>query len=832
MYRISISLVLFLFISTTAYSNEPAVILHPMINSMGYQVNVDGMAATNKCIVEYQIAGSNDWKEGFPPDRVVVNNVDQFRGSLFLLNANTTYEVKVRITDANDNLVNDIPLVSGTTMTSPNVYPNANVKWVSPMGNGDYSSPEEAGNLKQLLINRDVICGTTVMIMDGVYTELEMVLHINEDCSSSSPIQFVAAPDASPVFDGGYYEDLSWTQDAEDPKLYSADLPSELAYTNMCILNGEFLYPYPTVYRLPEITCLGQELEPFNGYNLNELNFEKNGFVRDAHKIWIKTEEGIDPNNSDVILSQARKFLTVYGSHHNVHLLVKGLTFKNISKSKTETRATADKNNTGRVFDIRRASHLAIMDCHFEYNNLHIGFQEGGNFINIQNNYFKMENGKWAHAMVKKSRCDLAGIINECNYYNDIFNPCPTSAPPTAWSRNYETAAISINQGAGIQNKHIIVRDNLFEGCGSGIQSPNNSTKAGALMEEVDFYGNTLIDCGDAVEADGKWCNLRVWANEIIRSKNAFSNAPPDVGPRYFYRNTVHHIKSRKNFLPDPHFNPCKAVDWVYQAGTAIKTNSGADNAQPSNLYFINNTFHSTDTLGFAFTFWNSEWKKIKFKNNIFYDENKHFGYFNNLVNPDFQLDFERNNFFSANPSSPLLVAKEENGQFVCHDIDNADDIETDLRIISGSNDIYCTEYSQEDPLFVDADAGNFKLDPNSLMIDEGEFVSGFYDFVGDSPDLGSKEVGLISGLKKNVIDRQLLIYPNPAKSQVTIEIPNQLLNGTLTMYSSIGQLLYSELLTGKSEHFIPLEGISTGLHIVCLEDADGHKFFNKLMVE
>jgi hypothetical protein len=42
-----------------------------------------------------------------------------------------------------------------------------------------------------------------------------------------------------------------------------------------------------------------------------------------------------------------------------------------------------------------------------------------------------------------------------------------------------------------------------------------------------------------------------------------------------------------------------------------IKTNSGdgTPTINPANLYFFNNTFHSDDSLGFAYTLWGGEWK-------------------------------------------------------------------------------------------------------------------------------------------------------------------------------------------------------------------------------
>ncbi len=829
----AINLFFLLLFSISGFAVETPI-LYPTINSIGFQINLDNTFDTDEsshCIVEYREYDATNqavWREGFKGDRVKIGNKNQFRGSLFSLDPNTQYEVRLTILDTFPTLYNSGPLYANTTtLNSLQINPTANLKWVTPNGTGSAYTQANPGNLKTLLTTGMATCGTTIYLMEGnpgeVYDNLDIAFNITQNCTEATPIQLIAAPGEQPVIDGGYYDPLTWTQDPSDPNLYSASLPSAASYTNLCMLDGEVLYPYPTL----SLTHSGIDtFYLFNKYNLKDLNFNKNGFVRNHNTIWIKTTEGKDPNLSEVILSKSNKFLTIYGNNRNAHLQLEGLTIKNISKSVAYREGISPfytlTQRVASALDLRNIHHVTISNCDFQYNNTDINFQQNCNNIVVQNCDIKNQYGLWSHAMRKKSRCDPEPYflgLSECSIYPDH---------PTAWGRNYERGAILLQD-----SRTVIIRRNTVDGTNSGVVGANTVS----VIEEVDIYDNVFMNHGDAIENDDEWCNLRVWNNEIINSMAAFSIAPPKVGPRYFFRNTIHHMAGRINHTPDPYFAGCNPPSRTkYSAAVGIKTNSGYNTQQShgdSRLYFFNNTFHTEDDLGFVFTSRDSEWKEATFINNIFYDQTKHVAYFHGLANfPDFQINFKRNNFYSANPSSPILIAKEIHGQYNCIDIENVSDIQNDLRTISGSYSIYCTESFQEDPLFTNTNNGGFELSPSSPSIDQGVVIKGFYDFAGSHPDLGAKETGLVSGYKTNTHENTLMIYPNPTTDQVTIELANQLLRGKLSIYSSIGQELHSEELSGLSQHVVLLDGLSPGLHIIQLKSIDGKSYYNKLMIE
>ncbi|MBP6433031.1 MAG: hypothetical protein KA319_14825, partial [Ferruginibacter sp.] len=266
------------------------------------------------------------------------------------------------------------------------------------------------------------------------------------------------------------------------------------------------------------------------------------------------------------------------------------------------------------------------------------------------------------------------------------------------------------------------------------------------LNEEVDIYENTFVDNFDAIECDGYWTNLRVWKNEIIRPMAGISAAPPLIGPRYFYRNVFYGMKGRRNERYDPHFIGCYPVSSNYKGqAVGIKTNSGyAGKGIRGNLYFFNNTFFSSDTLGFVFTSWAGEWKKAVFINNIFAHENSYPIFYVNIanspINSNFQIHSVTDDYFTYNPNSVIIKAKHIHGQYNCTEVNSVDILQSTLTKLSGSPNILIQNPLQTNPNFNLTKNNMFELNNNSSLINAGTIIPGFYDYQGSKPDIGAKE--------------------------------------------------------------------------------------------
>ncbi|HAD11942.1 MAG TPA: hypothetical protein DCF33_05835, partial [Saprospirales bacterium] len=678
---------LFLLLCSSLLSAQ-TVDFHPTCHSIG--VEVRDIGPYDSCGLEYRKTSEPAWNTGFPPDRITFSGEEEYRGSLFLLEQGTSYEVRVKLFQ-NGNLAS-VQLGQASTLSDPEFGWGQTLKWVAPNGSGNSYTQDQPGNLTALFNSGQVTCGVTVVLMDGVYTQNGLQLTIQTPCTENTPITLMAAPGAHPVIEGGIQTPLIWTQHPSDPKLFSAAIPQTAAHSNICVMDGKALYPYPS---LTSELLLG-------GYHLAALNFGYDGFVRDENTIWIKTQAGTNPASAEITLSRSFRFLTVYGGNKDAYLKVKGIVFQHFGKPVLNPLGSAQDAYGATVFDIRNAHHVYFDSCRFDFNTSHISFSNQCNHLFIQHCTFRHDVGTWTHAMIKKSNVFVHSFLYTVS---------------SSRGRAVETAGIFIHK-----SRNAVIRHNLFDGLNSGIESYIDQ----GPLEEIDVYNNVFVDNFAAIECDGYWTNLRAWNNEFIRPMAGISAAPPLVGPRYFYRNLFHGMQGRRNEQDDPYFIGCEPVDQQYMGqGIGIKTNTGSGlSPERGNLYFFNNTFHASDTLGFVITSWDSEWRKALFINNIYTHERFHpFFYFSLAGNQDFQLHSQTENYFSYNPSAPLAIVKHIHGQYQCTEAPEAAGLEEVLSSISGSPNIVIRDPMQVDPGFETMTNGGFELSQGSPMIDAGMVI-------------------------------------------------------------------------------------------------------------
>ena len=705
--------------------------------------------------VQYRSSGTNTWLTAFPPDRIVIGGIDQFRGSVFGLQPSMAYDFEITVAD-NTPIFETLSAGQDNVAmrNEPNINATNNIKWVSPTGTGTAYSEALPGNISTLLAS-GLSCGTTVYLKGGSYHAENLSLTINADCSAEQPINIMAAPNETPILEGGFDTPLTWTQSATDPLLFSAALPPNCAYTNLCLLDTILLYPYPTLGTIA-----------INEYNLAALNLYDYGFVRDANTIHIKTASGINPNNVPVVLSKAFTGLFVYGNGHNAFLNLKGITFQHFGKSVVPFGQTG---YTAVAFRLNDAKHVTLDNCAFLYNNTPLELQGNCSFATIQNCTIRDQTGYWSHAMVKKSVSDQS-----------IFYP-------TSLARNYENSGIGLTASANESTTNVVIRNCLIDGLSNAISSSFNGTSP---ITECDIYKNTITHSFDGIECDSRWVNLRVWENRVGHVLAGVSAAPPEDGPRYFYRNIFDHIESRKNVANDPYVITCTVPSSYFSQGTGIKTNSGATVLQPSAMYFINNTFHSSDSLGFGFYLWGSSGGKLYFVNNIFYSASEHLLFLNG-VQDDQTLFIKSNhdNFFN-DYNGTLLEVKPINGIYECESSNDADQMDELITNISASDNVIFESPMQQNPLFSSPESYQFTLGLSSQMIEAGVAVAGFYDFLGAVPDLGAIEFTGTVGIENHhpmSSSNDITVFPSLTDTEVTCisQEPMQ----QLAIYDMFGRL-------------------------------------------
>ncbi len=393
---------------------------------------------------------------------------------------------------------------------------------------------------------------------------------------------------------------------------------------------------------------------------------------------------------------------------------------------------------------------------------------------------------------------------------------------------NDNNVVVPTSKGRGVENsgiftqssKQSVIRNNYFDGSNSGVDSHISES----INEEIDIYDNVFLDNFDAIECDGKWSNLRVWNNEIIRPMAGFSAAPPEIGPRYYYRNLVHEMRGRKNVELDPYFVACQPVgDNFHSQSVGLKTNSDAKNYEEGNMYLFNNTFHSDDSLGFTFTSWKAEWKKALFINNSYSHGISHPIFYFNLasttVNSDFQISSNSENYYSFNDQSPIAVVKLIHGYYNCVDIHEVSDLQDVLSDISGSSKILILNPIQKNPDFSSLEIGGFELNYGSPLIDAGSIIPGFYDYEGDAPDIGAKESNYSLPTSSRAITKPLeivKIYPNPTSGSVIIDWQNEYQKAEIRIFNQTGSLIKNIQNVDKERPLkIDFSSLSNGMYIL-----------------
>ncbi|MCS6935043.1 MAG: right-handed parallel beta-helix repeat-containing protein [Chitinophagales bacterium] len=697
-----------------ASAQQPTVQLFPSYHSIGYRIKLPASfdADTNATAFVRYYSANHPLDTGFAPYRFRQDTFNELRGSLFMLQPNTKYHLQITLTDSTPALQTFTFNDSVTTRAEPAVQPTGNVKYVSPTGSGNAYTLANPGNLATLINNNLVTCGTTVLLLDGVYDVSNLNLNITSDCTPQTPIVIMAAPGANPVMDGGFHQPLVWTQDPFDSTLYSAPNQTAFNYTSLCIMGNERLYPY---------AILSPNGSFPNYPSLLNLGYGHSGFYRDKNSIWIKTAEGKNPNFHSVILSKSINCLTVEGNNKQCYLRIKGITFRYYSKPNLLSDFWG--NYTGsylpQTLYFKDVNHVLIDSCRFEYSNFPVSFYGNCNYNTIINCVIRDGTGLWGHGAFKATRDEFYLV-------------------QSSFGRGLENCGIYFKPSPGATLTGNVIFNNQIHGVVAGIAAGN--VDVNAVMQETDIYNNTIDNCYDGIDGLNGQVNLRIWHNDIARGPVGLSFIGGRFGPRYVFRNVVHHTSHRKN-VNDITFVHCNNTMSDKIWGTGIKMNAGGTTPNPGALFLMHNTFHAADTLAFAMYLWQTDWRKLYSRNNIYYNEGMSTFFFDNVANnPTYSFNSHFDNYFSGS-SGAVAIVQPVNGQPVCHTYFSPAQLDTGLRNITMGGDVEVKFARHAHPQFVATDS-NFRLQCTSPMIDNGTILHGINNrsFYGLKPDIGAYE--------------------------------------------------------------------------------------------
>ena len=797
-YLVAIALVL-----SSDLATAQQIIVKPMLHSIGYRVQMPlGYDADSTAFTEvrYRALGQ-DWQPGFPAARLAIG---EFWGSLFQLVTATGYELEVSLVDSFPVFEKVILTAATTTLAVPNVQSSGNLKWVSPNGIGSVYSETSPGNL-QTLFASGLPCGTTVLMKGGNYTLDNLNLQLNTDCAETKPITIMAAPGESPVFDGGSYEQYTWTQGTGDTSIWWTNLPADLEFNALCLVDGERMYPY---------AFLTPPIDPTYP-SLWTLGFDLPGFYRNKqNQVFIKTIDHKNINDAEVIFSKRFNCLTINGNNKNVHLRIKGIHFKYYgrglcSKDFLGNPIECYPSNTLRIVD---ASHVVVDSCTFDFCNYPVTFEGNCNDNIVMNCKIKDGTGYWSHAAFKTSRDVIPWLLDaSCGSYG----------------RYLENVGIHIAPNAGQVTQGNIVWKNTVEGVVGGISLgfPN-----GSIMTENDIYENKVSWCYDGIDAVAGQRNARIWRNEVSHCPVGTSLIFREQKPVYIFRNVYHHLDQRKNYRDDPNFQDCNNTATHQSWSTALKLNAGTETDPNDLIYFIHNTVHSNEPLAFNLYLWTPTWKLLQLRNNIFYSEGESNFMFDGVMNqPTYSFESIGNNVVNAGNNVKGIVRPIHGGLNECFEYENMGDLESGLSGTTGSSFSFFENTLNELPHFVDPENEDFHLLPTSPLINQGLPVLGFNNqFEGIAPDIGAFELAdsIVSVQPVILLETGLVIFPNPSTGEFFVRFNSPGGVADLQVWDSQGRLLaekhVSDLPSGMQTLGVNISTFQTGVYFLKIWSAEG----------
>ncbi|MCS6916800.1 MAG: T9SS type A sorting domain-containing protein [Chitinophagales bacterium] len=741
----------------------------PLMHSAGYTITLPAgydPDSTAYTLVRYRPNGQT-WQPAFPASRL---SLTEFRGSLVQLTPDTEYELEIVIADTVPFFTTDTVSTVLHTRAVPDIQPSGTMLWVSSNGSGSSYTESNPGNL-QTLISTGLSCGTTVLLKGGTYPLGDLILNLTQDCPENSPIILMAAPGETPVLDGGSYDTYTWYPGTGDTTIWWTNLPADLEFNALCLVNGQRMYPY--AWLTPS------SMDPTYP-SLWTLGYGLSGFYRNKwNQVFIKTLDGININDAQVIFSKKYSCLTVYGNNKNIRLRIKGIQFQYYGKGRCDkdffgNPTVCYPSTTLRFID---ASDVQVDSCTFTYCNFPVLFEGNCNQTSVTRCQIADGTGYWSHAAFKRT----------ADVFFPLFDPNYGS-----YGRYLENVGIHYRPYDGQTTQGNIVWRNSVQGVVTGIGLGSLNT---AILSENDIGQNTISWCFDGIDAIGQHRNVRIWGNQVGYCPVGISLIADEQKPAYIYRNVLHHLDQRQNYLNDPSFVDCNNVQTQQSWGTALKLNAGGEPKGGDLIYFIHNTVHGTEPYAFNLYLWTAAWKVLDLRNNIFYAEGDANLFFDGISSqPQYPFASVRNNFFNASGGATGIVRLPSGGPLNCGFAPDPDSLFHLLTDVTGSAGISFSNDLQAPPQFLDPQNLDFNLQATSPLIDQAVAVAGFNNaFSGQAPDLGALESDWTTSLPALHADQSISVFPNPASETVLIRWSGCSSPLHLTVWNAQGQLMTAQ---------------------------------------
>ncbi len=655
------------------------------------------------------------------PVRCVVRGVDQFRGSILMLEPATAYVVEAMFTSATGRFAPFVDTI--ITRAEPTIHASDHVKVVSPTGSGTAYTEAEPGDLTTLL-KAGLACGTTVMLKGGTYAVADLTVTLPDGCDDSSQIVFKAWPGDSVVFDGGQTITTPWTPVQGQPGMYSTSIDPRSEFTSLCSFDGQRLYPYAFL----------QPNALFPSYpSLQDLSYDVSGFYRMGNTLYVKMLDGTDPTGHKVRTSITFRCMTIVGNSRSTSVVFSGIHVQDYGAH------ICTQNEIGLIIDcypsftfrFENVNNAIVDGCTFTNSNAPIAFSGACNSNTVRHCTITDGTGYWSHGAFKQTRD--ASMIDRGSY-----------------GRYLELSGIAFAPA----NDDSICGNNVHHNSVTGVVGGITAgwISARAVVSDHDVYDNVVRNCYDGIDciggAGGGTMNARIWNNQILDCPVGTSLISNAYQATFIMRN-VYRMTDRMNHNNDVFFMNCDNSLATSIWSTALKLNAGDTTRGTGTIHFVNNTVISEGTYGFGLYLWNPTWTSLFMRNNIFASKNAVPLMFDGIAQQRLYSFDGDGDVYYADGQSSIATIRPVHGVAGCQTVASPDALRTAListtqspLISIGANSI------RRAPDFVDAIAGNYRLSPTSGIVDAGVVVDGFTTtYRGSAPDPGAYEEGAVTSV-------------------------------------------------------------------------------------
>jgi hypothetical protein len=352
--------------------------------------------------VAYRVSGSGTYRSGFPLSRV---SSTRFAGSLFWLQAGTTYDVRVTFSDPGDALDGVVVAATAATRAEISVPAPSHSYYVSPTGSGSTCSLASPCALTYALNQAQP--GQAVVLREGTYYQGGLTLP--RSGAAGMPIMIQSYPGETATLDGGDPNTFTWTD--QDGGVYRTTVTA--SDPHLVMSNGQRLYPYQSLA------------------DLQNFIWGIPGFYASGTTLYVRLAGNVNPGTTTMVVSRYNTAFTV--NRNYIYFL--DLTFTHYGLG-----------SYAKALYFYNGSDNLVQGCTFAVNDLGIGLKHDSQRNVVQDNTFYDTDFTWPWEAVKdRSELETGGIRmydpmtgrgtvirrNTFHDYFDGFGVCPESDPGT-----------------------------------------------------------------------------------------------------------------------------------------------------------------------------------------------------------------------------------------------------------------------------------------------------------------------------------------------------------------------------------------------------------------